>query len=102
MVRLQAWQAPGFDEFVVCTKGAIEFLYEGGRSKSIVAGQGIFLPKHLRVKWVWPEATEYTVLCLPAFTPELCGREAEESATNAKDSASMQRLQEMHASSRAV
>ena len=93
----EAWQAPGFDEYVICNKGAIEFLYGEGKSKSIVAGEGIFLPKHLRVKWIWPEATEYTVLCLPAFTPALCGREAEENATNAKDSASMARLQQLHA-----
>lgn len=93
----EAWQTPGFDEFVICTKGSIEFYYGDGKSKSISAGQGIFLPNHLRVKWVWPEATDYTVLCLPAFTPELCGREAEESATNAKDSASMERLQRLHA-----
>ena len=45
---------------------------------------------------VWPEATEYEVLCLPAFTPALCGREAEENATNAKDSASMARLEQLH------
>eukprot|EP00966_Prymnesium_polylepis_P152171 3515126-Prymnesium_polylepis.1 len=92
----EAWQAPSFDEYVVCTKGAIEFRYGDGQSKSIVAGQGIFLPMHLRVKWVWPEATEYVVLCLPAFTPDGCGREAEENATNAKDSASMARLEKLH------
>ena len=92
----EAWQAPGFDEFVVCTSGSIEFRYGNGEVASIAAGQGIFLPKHLRVKWVWPEATEYTVLCLPAFTPALSGREAEENATNAKDSTSMKRLQELH------
>ena len=96
----EAWQAPDFDEYVVCEKGAIEFLYGDGRKKSIVAGQGIFLPRGLRVKWVWPEATEYVVLCLPAFTPALCGREAEENATNAKDSASMARLEQMHTAKR--
>ena len=92
----EAWQAPAFDEYVICTKGSIDFLYGDGRSKKVVAGQGVFLPMHLRVKWVWPEATEYSVLCLPAFTPELCGREAEENATNAKDSASMAKLEELH------
>jgi len=92
----EAWQAPAFDEFVICTKGSIEFLYGNGRSQKIVAGQGVFLPMDLRVKWVWPEATNYVVLCLPAFTPSLCGREAEENATNAKDSASMARLQKLH------
>jgi len=92
----EAWQAPGFDEYVICTKGAIRFLYGDGRSEEIVAGQGIFLPKNLRVKWVWPEATNYTVLCVPAFTPALCGREAEENATVAKDSQSMERLESLH------
>jgi len=96
----EAWQAPQFDEYVVCEKGSIEFLYGDGCKTKIVAGQGVFLPKNLRVKWVWPEATEYAVLCLPAFTPALCGREAEENATNAKDSASMARLEQLHASQR--
>ena len=92
----EAWQAPLFDEYVVCTSGSIEFDYGEGQRKRIVAGQGVFLPKGLRVKWVWPEATTYSVLCLPAFTPALCGREAEENATNAKDSASMARLEALH------
>ena len=38
-----------------------------------------------QVKWIWPTATQYTVLCLPAFSPELSGREAEEGATVAKE-----------------
>ena len=76
--------------------GAIDFVHGDSLKSSIVAGQGIFLPKNLRVKWVWLEASAYFVLCLPAFTPELCGREAEEGATVAKDSASMQRLEQLH------
>ena len=39
----------------------------------------------LKVKWIWPESTQYTVLCLPAFTPELSGREVEDGTTVAKD-----------------
>ena len=92
----EAWQAPQFDEFVICSKGAIDFIYGDGLKASIKAGEGIFLPKNLRVKWVWLEATSYFVLCLPAFSPTLCGREAEEGATVAKDSASMQRLEKLH------
>ena len=131
----EAWQAPKFDEYVICSKGMlihmcahiehvahrevlpqlaqpctldrpsmccvdrtgkIDFIYGDGQKASIVAGQGIFLPKELRVKWVWLEASSYFVLCLPAFSPVLCGREAEEGATVAKDSASMQRLEELH------
>jgi uncharacterized cupin superfamily protein len=97
----EAWQCPQFDEFVICAKGSIDFVYagEGGTQTKVRvdAGQGVFLPKGLRVKWVWLEACRYYVLCLPAFSPDLCGREAEEGATVAKDSASMQRLEQMHA-----
>ena len=81
----------------VGAEGAIDFLHGGGEKVHIDAGQGIFLPKGLRVKWVWPEACKYFVLCLPAFSPALCGREAEEGATVAKDGASMQRLEKLHA-----
>merc|ERR1711957_348252 len=91
----EAYQAPGFDEYVLCTEGSIDFLYEGGKCL-ITAGEACFLPKNLRVKRIWPEATKYSVICLPAFTPELSGREAEEKATNAKDSTSMKKLAELH------
>ena len=64
------------------------------RTLNFVHTQRIALNLALRV---WPEATEYEVLCLPAFTPALCGREAEENATNAKDSESMARLEQLHA-----
>eukprot|EP00435_Cladocopium_sp_Y103_P040137 s41_g10.t2 len=91
----EAFQAPLFDEFVVCDEGSIEFLY-GESRLTISPGEGVFLPKSLRVKWIWPTATQYTVLCLPAFSPELSGREADVGATVAKDSASMARLEALH------
>ena len=93
----EAFQAPLFDEFVVCDEGSIEFLYGEGERLKIGVGEGVFLPKTLRVKWIWPESTQYTVLCLPAFTPELSGREVEDGTTVAKDSASMAKLEALHA-----
>lgn len=92
----EAFQAPQFDEYVVCVEGSIDFLESGGERTHIQAGEAVFLPKGLRVKWIWPEPTKYAVLCLPAFSPELSGREAEEGATVAKDSASMSRLEDLH------
>lgn len=92
----EAWQAPGFDEYVICNEGTIEFAYGEGESIKISAGDGIFLPKGLRVKWKWLEASKYTVLCLPAFSPALSGREDEEGATVAKSSESMQKLAKLH------
>lgn len=91
----EAYQAPGFDEYVLCTAGSIEFIHAGGRAQ-ISAGEAAFLPKNLRVKWVWPEATQYTVVCLPAFSPDLSGRDVEETATVAKNSESMRRLEDLH------
>jgi ethanolamine utilization protein EutQ (cupin superfamily) len=91
----EAYQAPGFDEYVLCTAGSIKFVHAGG-SCLISEGEAVFLPKNLRVKWIWPEAAKYTVVCLPGFTPELSGREEEDSATVAKDSTSMKRLEELH------
>jgi len=92
----EAYQTPGFDEWVFCTEGSIDFVHAGGTTH-VATGEAAILPKDFRVKWVWPEATKYTVVCSPAFSPELSGREAEESATVAKDSASMKRLEELHA-----
>eukprot|EP00931_Biecheleriopsis_adriatica_P008882 TRINITY_DN110019_c0_g1_i1.p1 TRINITY_DN110019_c0_g1~~TRINITY_DN110019_c0_g1_i1.p1 ORF type:complete len:298 (+),score=64.74 TRINITY_DN110019_c0_g1_i1:48-941(+) len=92
----EAWQAPQFDEYVICNEGTIEFLYGDNERTRVTAGQGVFLPKNLRVKWMWLEACKYTVLCLPAFSPDLSGREEEDGATVAKSSESMQRLEELH------
>ena len=96
--RLQpSLRTPAFEaDLTLGSKGAIDFMYGDGLKRSISAGMGIFLPKGLRVKWVWLEASTYFVLCLPAFSPALCGREAEEGATVAKDSASMERLEQLH------
>jgi len=87
---------PQFDEYVICAAGAIDSVHGDGSRVSISAGQGAFLPRAMRVRWVWPEATTYFVLCLPAFSPELAGREAEEGAAVAKDGESMQRLERLH------
>merc|ERR1712072_1486742 len=93
----EAWKTPLFDEYVICNSGLIDFVYGEGNKVQLSAGECLFLPKNLRVKWVWLEPSKYTVLCLPAFSPLLCGREAEDGSTVAKDSASMQKLEELHA-----
>ena len=35
----EAWQAPQFDEYVICSKGSIEFLHGNGEKSCIAAGQ---------------------------------------------------------------
>ena len=47
----EAWQAPQFDEYVICAQGRIDFVHGDGATASIKAGEGIFLPKAMRVKW---------------------------------------------------
>jgi uncharacterized cupin superfamily protein len=92
----EAYQAPLFDEYVVCNEGSLDIVHADGEKKHVGTGQAIFLPKNLRVKWIWPEPCKYTVVCLPAFSPDSCGREVEEGSTCAKDSDSMLRLAQLH------
>ena len=53
----EAYQTPAFDEYVLVIEGTVKLLIgngaEAGQSITVVAGQGAFLPKGLRVKWVW-------------------------------------------------
>lgn len=89
------FSCPEFAEYVVCTEGSIDFVCGNGSRTHIKAGQGVYLPKGLRVKWTWPEAARYMVICLPAFTPDLCGTEdvAIKSTTTAQW---RNRLQDLH------
>jgi len=96
----EAYQTPAFDEYVLVIEGTVKLLIgngpEAGQSITVVAGQGAFLPKGLRVKWVWPGPCKYVPICLPAFSPENCGREEEEGNHLAKTSDAMNKLREMH------
>lgn len=92
----EAFQTPQFDEYVVCTHGSINFCFGNDEVSQVKAGESVFLPKGLRVKWVWPEPANYIVLCLPAFCPELSGREAVDDGVVAKDGAAMIELQALH------
>ena len=65
----------------------------------VKAGQGLFLPKHTRVQWVWPGKCKYVPICLPAFSPTNCGREESFGGPAAKTEESMDRLRELHAAS---
>uniref|UniRef100_A0A7S2X5W6 (S)-ureidoglycine aminohydrolase cupin domain-containing protein n=1 Tax=Lotharella oceanica TaxID=641309 RepID=A0A7S2X5W6_9EUKA len=93
----EAWQKPEFDEYVLVLEGSVELQMSDGKKVSVSAGEGVFLPKGLRVKWVWPGPCRYIPICLPAFSPENCGREEEEGNAHAKDGKAMRRLRELHA-----
>lgn len=72
----EEWQTPEFDEYVVVIKGS--FSIETAHAPPVVAsaGQGLFLAKGERVRWVFPEGgAEYVPICLPAFSPANVHRE---------------------------
>jgi uncharacterized cupin superfamily protein len=68
------WQTPEFDEWVVIIAGEVNLEHAGGPT-TVKGGSGVFLPKGLRVRWVFPDACEYVALCLPGFTPDNVHRE---------------------------
>ena len=50
-------------QYVLVLEGRVVLKYgevgEEIKEMEVAAGNGVFLPKGLRVKWVWPEPTKY-------------------------------------------
>lgn len=91
----EAYQCPSFDEYVLVVEGKVELHHPGGVT-TVDAGSGALLPKNLRVKWRWPGPCRYIPICLPAFSPDNCGREDEPGVPLAKSSESMDALRQLH------
>jgi len=94
-------QCPAFDEYVLVLEGEVHILH-GAELKQctiVKAGEGLVLPKHTRVQWVWPGPCRYVPICLPAFSPTNCGREETFGGPAAKTEESMDRLRKLHATS---
>lgn len=117
----EAYQTPEFDEFVLILEGTVKILTDNGaKVTTVAAGEGVILPRGLRcararrlrpplcsctscrrptarsAKWVWPGPCKYVPICMPAFTPRNCHREAMGAVDLAKDAAAMQRLAALH------
>ena len=73
----EEWQAPAFDEYVLVLKGCVTIEHSHGSPVQVPAGQGVFLAKGERVRWVFNEDSEYVPICLPAFSPSNVHREEE-------------------------
>ncbi len=69
-------QTPEFDEFTVVLKGLLRVEHAGG-TITVGAGQAIIAHKGEWVSYSSPEegGAEYVAVCLPAFSPDLVGRE---------------------------
>ena len=94
-------QCPAFDEYVLVLEGEVHIMHgpELKECTVVKAGEGLVLPKHTRVQWVWPGYCKYVPICLPAFSPSNCGREESFGGPAAKTEESMDRLRELHKTS---
>ena len=72
----EEWQTPAFDEYALVLRGSVTIETTRGPATKVSAGQAVFLAKGERVRWVFHEAAEYVPICLPAFSPMNCFREA--------------------------
>ena len=91
---------PEFSEYVIVTEGSVTLLVgeegDAPQKLSVSAGQGAFLPRGTRVKWVWNGPCSYVPICTPAFSPANCGREEEAGNHLAKSSEAMKELRALH------
>eukprot|EP00322_Chrysochromulina_rotalis_P016828 CAMPEP_0115840288 /NCGR_PEP_ID=MMETSP0287-20121206/6692_1 /TAXON_ID=412157 /ORGANISM="Chrysochromulina rotalis, Strain UIO044" /LENGTH=221 /DNA_ID=CAMNT_0003293891 /DNA_START=38 /DNA_END=704 /DNA_ORIENTATION=+ len=95
----EAPQAPAFDEYVLILEGSID-IWEAatGKTVTVEAGQGFVLPAHTRVKWSWRGPCKYVPICLPAFSIENCGRDADRpGVATAKSGKPLEDLKALHA-----
>ena len=90
-----AFQTPAFAEYVICNQGIIELEHSDGEIVRVEPGQGAFLPSKLRLRWRFPGPCNYTVVCTPAFSPELAAHE-ESSGGTIVSAEARERLKAMH------
>ena len=73
----EPYQTPQFDEITVVLKGAVTVDHAGG-SMTVGAGQSVLTSAGERIRYrCGDEGAEYVAVCLPAFSPDTVGREAE-------------------------
>jgi ethanolamine utilization protein EutQ (cupin superfamily) len=92
-----AWERPNFAKWVLVLSGTLHLEHTEGNTV-VPAGSGVFLAANERVKWVWPEACTYVPICMPAFTPDGCGREPEEGSIKEANPETMIELHKLHTS----
>jgi len=77
------WQEPGqrpeFEEITIVFKGFVRVEHEGG-VLDVQAGQAVVARPGgwVRYSSPGPEGAEYMAVCMPAFSPEIVHRDAEE------------------------
>lgn len=70
-------QTPQFDEVTLVLAGLVVVEHDGG-TLEVAAGQAVVTRAGERVRYsVGPDGADYVAVCLPAFGPDLVGREGE-------------------------
>jgi len=73
----EPFQTPEFDEVTLVLRGTVRVEHPDGVT-DVRAGQAIVTRAGERVRYsTLDEETEYVAVCLPAFAPDLAGRDAE-------------------------
>ena len=69
-------QTPRFDEYTLVLRGKVRVEHSAGVT-DVSAGQAIVTRAGERIRYTTPtgDGAEYVAICLPAFAPELSGRE---------------------------
>ena len=69
-------QRPGFDEYTIVLRGAVDVEHDGGRL-TVRAGQAVHTRPGEWVRYSTPgdEGAEYISVCLPAFAPDTVHRD---------------------------
>jgi len=68
-------QAPRFDEYTVVLDGSLVVEHADGEL-TVRGGEAVLTPAGERVRYrAGDDGAEYVAICLPAFAPELAGRE---------------------------
>jgi mannose-6-phosphate isomerase-like protein (cupin superfamily) len=69
-------QCPAFDEVTLVLRGLVRVEHAGGVF-DVRAGQAVVTRAGEKVRYTTPdpEGAEYVAICLPAFSPEMAGRD---------------------------
>lgn len=81
MQSAAGWSEPGqkpeFDEYTIVLRGTVCIKTRRGMC-NITAGQAFVAPRGEWVQYSTPGGAEYIAVCVPAFSPELAHRDAEQ------------------------
>jgi len=88
----EPWLTLHYDEWICVLRGKVVIEHSGGSIVEVPAGKTVHIAPGSRFKPSFPEDCEYVPVCLPAFRPDRCIREDE----NSENAAIASKLKELH------